>query len=720
MSDQKSGFSFSNLNLRNFAMDSTLVFGVIIIIIIMMLIIPMPEFMLDFLMSLSMLSGIIIVLTVAYLRKAVDFSIFPSLLLVTTIFRLAINVSSTRLILSKGANFQGRMVRAFGQFVVGTTDSAGLVIGIIIFAILVIVQFIVITRGATRVSEVAARFSLDSMPNKYMAIDMDVQNGVIDETEAIRRRAELQEESSFYGNMDGASKFIQGDVIVGIIITLVNIIGGFVVGMAVRGETLDVAVQNYITLTVGDGLVSQIPSLLISFSTGLIVTRSQAKDAIGASVWKQISSQYRVFFIAAGALAVMSILPGFPHIILLILAVSMAGAGFALYRAEKNVMEGKEKKAREAQDQPKGPEDVSSLLKVDPLTLYIGYELIPYVDKNQNAELLNSLAGIRRNLALDLGIIVPPIRIQDNIRLSPNEYSFKIRGQEVGSGYIKTGYMMAMGEGAEELDGEQTTEPAFGLPAYWIREDSRDKAENLGYTVVDGPTIISTHIQELLKSHAYEILGREETNQIISTVRQDYPNVVDDVVKDYSKSVLQRIFQNLLKEGIPVRDMPTILETLSEHDPNTPIFTLLEFVRQSLKRAICSKYKNVEDKLFILRIHPQIENEIYKNIENDKDGEPIIRLKPEVLNKIQLLIRDKVSAMFEDGHIPVIITQPVIRRAVWEICQYINRNIAVLSTRELIPDIEIVLFDQITLVKEQSTTENNEAAAEPAGTAGQA
>jgi flagellar biosynthesis protein FlhA len=690
MSDIKKGIGWVDV-----FREPTLIFSVFLIVIVLMLIIPIPTFLLDVMMSFSILSGIVIVLVVAYLKTAVDFSIFPTLLLVTTLFRLAVNVSSTRLILSKGVQFDGQMVRAFGNFVVGTNGTSGMVIGLIIFIILIIVQFVVITRGATRVSEVAARFSLDSMPNKYMAIDMDVQNGVIDEVEAIRRRSELQEESSFYGNMDGASKFIQGDVIVGIIITFVNIIGGLVVGMLLRNEEFSVALSNYVALSIGDGLVAQIPSLLISFSTGLIVTRSQAKDSLGTVVWKQITGQTKIFYIAGVTMLLLSVLPGFPHIVLILIGAGMIAAGYFLGKEEKQKTVAKDVK-KEQKEEQKGPENVTSLLKIDPLSLYIGYELIPLVDKTKGAELLNSIAGIRRSFALDMGIIVPPIRIQDNLRLLPDEYSFQIRGQEVGKGKIKVGHLMAMGEGTEPVEGEKTVEPAFGLPALWIKNDLREKAENLGYTVVDSPTIISTHIQELIKAHSYEILGREEVNQILENTKTDFPNIVDDTVKDYSKAQIHKLLQQLLKEGISIKDMASILETLSDHSKDTPLFELLEYVRQSLKRAICNKFIDENKKMYILRLNPKIENEVYKNLSFERDGSPVIRLGPDKLQKIQMAIRDRVTEMFEQGHPLVIITQPPVRRAFWEICQHINRNISVLSTRELVPDIEIVLFGQVS------------------------
>ncbi len=674
----------------------TMIFAVFLITIVLMLIIPLPEFMLDLLMSLNIILGLLIILTVAYLQKAIDFSIFPSILLVATLFRLSVNVSSTRLILAKGAGFQGKMVRAFGQFVVGTVDASGMVIGLIIFAILTLVQFIVITKGATRVAEVAARFSLDSMPNKYMAIDMDLQNGLINEEDAIRRRQELQEESSFYGNMDGATKFVQGDVIIGIIITFINIIGGFSVGMLARGEGFDVALANYIPLTIGDGLVSQIPSLLISTATGLIVTRSQAKDAIGSSIFRQITNQYKVFFVASGCLAVLSVLPGFPHIILLVLAAGMGYGGYMLYQADKKMLIEKAEKKGE-KEESKGPENVSSLLRVDPLTLYIGYELIPLVDKAKGAELLSSITGIRRNAALEMGVIVPPIRIQDNMRLQPDEYSFKIRGQEIGKSHVKIGCLLAMGEGKEELEGEKTIEPAFGMNAIWIKEELREKAESSGYTVVDIPTIISTHIQELIKEHASEIIGREEVNQIIDTLKKDYPHIVEDILAEYKTPKIQKILQELLKENIGIKDMVTIFETLSDHSSSTPLFELVEYIRTSLKRSLCTKYINEENKLYILRFDPKIENNIYKNLNITEDGTPVVTLKPDDMIALQNAIKNKITDMFNQGFLPVILCQPPVRRAVWNICKHINRNIAVLSTREVISNVEVVLYGQIFL-----------------------
>lgn len=694
MSDsQKSKLQINYIDVLS---QPNMIFAVFLVAIVLMLIIPIPEFFLDFLMSVNLIIAFLIILTVIYAQKAIDFSIFPTVLLASTLFRLAVNVSSTRLILIKGAEFNGKMVRAFGSFVVGSADAGGLVVGFIIFAILTVVQFVIITRGATRVAEVAARFSLDSMPNKYMAIDMDMQNGVIDEAEAIKRRRELQEESTFYGNMDGASKFVQGDVIVGIIITLVNIIGGFITGMTIRGEAFETALMNYIPLAVGDGLVSQIPSLLISTAAGLIVTRSQSSDSIGNTIKKQMATQYYVFFIASGFLYVMAVLPGFPHIILFLLASGMAYLGYLLYNSTVKEKEKKKESTKEEKEY-KGPENVTSLLKVDPLSLYIGYELIPLVDKSKGAELLDAIAGIRRTCALEMGIIVPPIRIQDNMRLKPNEYSFKLRGQEIGKGIVKVGYLMAIGENLEAIEGEYTKEPAFGMTAIWIKEDQREKAESLGYTVVDPPSIISTHIQELIKEHASEILGREEVNKIIDNVKADYPALVEDVTAEYKRAKIHKILQELLVEGVSIRDMSTILETLSDHTSATPSFDLVEYIRYALRRAICSKFIDEENKIYVLRFLPEIENEIYKNLSTGDDGAPVISLRPNYIFKLQASVKEMIKTMFEKGYPPVILCQPPVRRAIWEIVKHVNRNINVLSTREIIPNIEVVLFGQIAI-----------------------
>ncbi|MCH5150955.1 MAG: FHIPEP family type III secretion protein, partial [Spirochaetales bacterium] len=651
------GNTKQNVDLKNWTSlfkDPTMIFGAIIVVVVMMLIIPIPTFLLDFLMSINLLMGILIVLIVSYTRKATDFSIFPTLLLITTIMRVAVNVSSTRLILTQGANFDGKMVLAFSEFVVGgANNGSGLTVGVIIFVILVLVQFIVITKGATRVSEVAARFSLDKMPNLFMAIDVEVNNGAITEEQAIEKRRQLSEESQFYGNMDGASKFIQGDVILGIIITLVNVIGGLIVGMVIRGEAFNVALTNYISLTIGDGLVGQIPSLLISFSTGLLVTRSSANESsIGDTLWQQISRYDRVYMIAGIVLLILSVLPGFPHLILIVMGVLLIIFSYQLRSGEKkkreNMTLAEQEKA--AKKEISNAENYDSLLKVDELTLHVGYELIPLVNETDNS-IISSIRTVRKHLAVEIGIIMPDIHIQDNIELEPNQYSFKLRGQEIGSGSIRPGCLMAMGgTDLEPINGEETKEPVFGLTAYWIQEDARLEAEEFGYTVVDPTTIITTHIQNLVQIHADEILDRKATEELLKKLEKENSAVVFDVNElGFKKGQIQKILQLLLREGVSIRDLAFILERLSDYSPSTKLYYVVEYIRQGMKRVICNKYKTEDNELFVLLMDSDIEKLISQSIRETEDGEPVVGLTPKALRAIQQAVTDAVVKMQSEG-----------------------------------------------------------------------
>ena len=684
--------------------DPTMIFGALIVVVVMMLIIPIPSFLLDFLMSVNLLFGILIVLTVSYTRKATDFSIFPTMLLVTTIMRVAVNVSSTRLILTEGANFDGKMVRAFGEFVVGgSNDAAGLVVGVIIFVILVLVQFIVITKGATRVAEVAARFSLDKMPNLFMAIDVEVNNGAITEEQAIEKRRQLSEESQFYGNMDGASKFIQGDVILGIVITLVNVIGGLIVGIVIHGEPFSEALTNYISLTVGDGLVGQIPSLLISFSTGLLVTRSSGNESsIGDTLWQQISRYDRVYMIAGIVLLVMSVLPGFPHLILIVMGVLLVFFSNQLRSGEKrkqaNIAMAEQESA--AKKEISGAENYDSLLKVDELTLHIGYELIPLVNETDNS-IISSIRTMRKHFAVEIGIIMPDIHIQDNIELEPNQYSFKLRGQEIGSGSIRPGCMMAMGsDDLEPIDGEETREPVFGLAAYWIREDARLEAEELGYTVVDPTTIITTHIQNMVQTHADEILDRKATEELLKKLEKDNSAVVYDVKElGFKKGQIQKILQLLLREGVSIRDLAFILERLSDCSPAMKLYGIVEYIRQGMKRVICNKYKTDDNELFVLVVDHDIERLIEQSVRETEDGEPVVGLKPNALRAIQQAIANAVTHVQSEGYPALVVTNSRIRRAVWELCRTVNKSIAVISNEEVAGDLRFTIYGKIELPK---------------------
>ncbi|MEE1291640.1 MAG: flagellar biosynthesis protein FlhA, partial [Spirochaetota bacterium] len=680
--------------------DPTMIFGAMIVIVVMMLIIPIPSFLLDFLMSVNLLFGILIVLIVSYTRKATDFSIFPTMLLVTTIMRVAVNVSSTRLILTEGANFDGKMVRAFGEFVVGGSNgAAGLVVGVIIFVILVLVQFIVITKGATRVAEVAARFSL----NLFMAIDVEVNNGAITEEQAIEKRRQLSEESQFYGNMDGASKFIQGDVILGIIITLVNVIGGLIVGIVIHGEPFSEALTNYISLTVGDGLVGQIPSLLISFSTGLLVTRSSGNESsIGDTLWQQISRYDRVYMIAGIVLLVMSVLPGFPHFILIVMGALLIFFSNQLRSGEKkkqaNIAMAEQESA--AKKELGGTENYDSLLKVDELTLHIGYELIPLVNESDNS-IISSIRTMRKHFAVEIGIIMPDIHIQDNIELEPNQYSFKLRGQEIGGGSIRPGCMMAMGSNdLEPIDGEETREPVFGLTAYWIREDARLDAEDLGYTVVDPTTIITTHIQNMVQTHADEILDRKATEELLKKLEKDNSAVVYDVKElGFKKGQIQKILQLLLREGVSIRDLAFILERLSDCSPAMKLYGIVEYIRQGMKRVICNKYKTDDNELFVLVVDHDIERLIEQSVRETEDGEPVVGLKPNALRAIQQAIANAVTHVQSEGYPALVVTNSRIRRAVWELCRTVNKSIAVISNEEVAGDLRFTIYGKIELPK---------------------
>ncbi|HQL83196.1 MAG TPA: flagellar biosynthesis protein FlhA, partial [Spirochaetota bacterium] len=490
---------------------SDILMGIGVVSVVVMLIIPLPTFLLDFLLAISIMSGLLILMIVMFIGRTFDFSIFPSLLLITTVFRLALNVSSTRLILLQGAAFDGKIIRAFGEFVVG----GNYVVGFIIFIILVAVQFIVITKGATRTAEVAARFTLDAMPGKQMSIDSDLSNGLITEDEARKRREEIRKEADFYGAMDGASKFVQGDVKVAIVITFINIIGGFIIGMVMRGESFDVAIKTYTLLTIGEGLVAQVPSLLITTATGIIVTRAVSQENMGKDMANQLGSQPRALLITAATLGVAIIIPGFPKIALLILSLGLGALGYVLIQSQGEERQKVEKKEKEAALKEHKPEEVTQLVQVDPLEVEIGYNLIPLVDPEQGGTLLERITNIRRRSALDMGLIVPPIRIRDNMELAPEAYSILIKGVDVGRGSLQVDKLMAMdsGEVTEKIDGQEFTEPVFGLKAIWIKTDARDLAESRGYTVVDCPTIIATHLTEIIKRHADEILGRQEVQK---------------------------------------------------------------------------------------------------------------------------------------------------------------------------------------------------------------
>ena len=666
-----------------------------VVVVVMMLIIPLPTVILDGFMALNIVLALLVMLIVLYTTNALEFSVFPTLLLVATVFGLALNVSSTRLILAQGAEFNGRIVTAFGNLVVGTTGTEGLVIGVIIFIVLIAVQFIVITKGATRVAEVAARFTLDALPGKQMAIEAEYNSGAITEEEAARRKNDLEREVDFYGAMDGASKFVSGNVRVGLLITVINIVGGIVVGVTLHGETIGQAAETYIRFAVGDGLVTQFPALLISTATGIIVTRAISDGSFGEDVTEQFSRQSRIYWIAAAFLAVLAFLPGFPWYVLL----PMAGlSGFLAFRlGQRQAREETQTKEAAAAQSTEAPTEVSPVAPLDPLSLELGYGLVPLVDRDKGAELLDRVTRIRREMALDLGLVVPRIRIIDNMRLEPSGYSFKIRGTEVGSGTIRMGFYLAINPGnvTEEVPGERTTDPAFGLPAMWITEDVRDRAERAGYTVVDSPSIIATHLTEIIKHHAADILGRQEVRSMLDALKRDYGAVVDDVQGALSLGEIQKVLQSLLAEQVSIRNLVAILEALSDYASvsKDPTF-LVEKVRQSVARQICLQFADDEKTIHVMTIEPGLERRIVESRIDTAAG-AMPALPPDIQRRWITALINAVNNVQGFGHSPVILCSEAARPLVKASARREVPDLAVLAVPEIVSDIKIESLSEI-------------------------
>ncbi len=669
-----------------------------VIAVISMMLIPLPAVLLDLLMATNLVVSLLVILIVLYTRRALEFSIFPSLLLVFTVFGLALNVSSTRLILSQGSEFQGQLVRAFATFVVGTSGTEGLVIGFIIFIILIAVQFIVITKGATRVAEVAARFTLDALPGKQMAIEAAYNSGTLTEEESTKQKNDLQREVDFYGAMDGASKFVSGNVKVGILITAINVIGGLLVGVTIHGESFGLAANTYVSLTVGDGLITQFPALLISTATGLIVTRAISDGTFGSDVSTQFTRHSRVYWIASVFLFLLAFLPGFPSLVLIVLSLLL---GFLAYRLTKreNVRKKTDKTAAESQEKEAAPQEISPVVPLDPLSLELGYGLIPLVDKDQGAELLDRITRIRRESALELGLVVPRIRIIDNMRLEPNEYSIKIKGVEIGRGSLRTGYYLAINPGdvSEEIEGEKTTDPAFGLPAQWVPEEKREEAERSGYTVVDTPSVIATHLTEVIKRYAHEMLGRQEVKSILDTLRDNYPAVVDEVTKVLNLGEIQKVLQGLLRERVSIRNMVPLLETIADYAPvskNTAF--LIEKARQALARQICLQYADDDRVLKVLTVEPSLEQRIIDSRVDTAQG-PVASLDPATHRAWINAVTNAVYQVQQMGHVAVILCSEAARRLVRDSIERDLPDVAVLSVPEVVQDISMEGIGEVVL-----------------------
>jgi len=644
---------------------------------------PLPTWLMDFLLTINITVAVVILLTTIYVNRPLDFSVFPSLLLVATLYRLVLNVATTRLILSNAGTMRelaaGGVIRTFGEFVAGNEP----VIGLIIFIILVVIQFVVITRGATRISEVAARFTLDGMPGKQMSIDADLNAGLITEAEARERRSQISREADFYGAMDGASKFVRGDAIAGIIIVIIDIIGGFVIGVTKYGFTFGESANIFTKLTVGDGLVTQLPAFIISISAGLIVTRATAEHHLGEELLRQVFSQPLALMVGAVFLFALAFTP-LPKIPLAFLGVGLGGIAYSMLRSRAQVEHERERKEKERA--PREPERVEPLLRIDLMEVEVGYGLVRLVDTAQGGDLLERVTMIRRQIATELGIVVPPIRIRDNMQLDPNQYRVKIRGVEVATGRIYPDQFLAMDAGVAtgKLEGEQSTEPAFGLPAVWITPAQRNRAEVMGYTVVDPTSVVATHLSEIIKSNAAELLTREQVSQLLDNLRQTAAAVVDEVIPDIMRQgEVHRVLQNLLRERVSIRDLEIILETLSNYATKTKdIDVLTEYVRNAVSRSISQQYQEPDGKLYVITLDPALEDLVSRSVERTERG-TFVKLAPDLVHRIAQAISREAERLVASGHQPLLLCSPNVRAYVRRLTESAMPNLVVLSYNEV-------------------------------------
>ncbi|MCL2056398.1 MAG: flagellar biosynthesis protein FlhA [Oscillospiraceae bacterium] len=670
--------------------------AIFVVVIILMLVVPLPPGMLDFMFMLSLTVSFVILLMTMYIKETLDFSIFPSLMLITTLLRLSLNVSSTRSIL-ENYGYAGELIKTFGNFVIG----GNVAIGFVVFAIIVFVNFLVITKGAERVAEVAARFTLDAMPGKQMAIDADLNSGLIDEQEAKERRQKIQREADFYGAMDGATKFVKGDAIASIVITIVNFVGGLIVGMVSGGMAFGEVLSVYTLATVGDGLVSQIPALLIATATGMIVTRASSNDNLISNVARQMSGQPIALFIAAGAVATVGIIPGAPKFQIFTIAAVLAALAFILNRTRTQaaLAEGLDQ-ADEDDLLPemlneasyyKNIDNVYGLLGVDPITMEFGYSLIPHVDESSGGSFIDRIIMFRKQFATDYGVVVPTVQMLDNGMLNPNQYAIKIKGEEVARGEVLVDYYLAMDPGTaiEEIEGIDTVEPAYGIPSKWITEDLRETAEVYGYTVIDPLSVIITHMSEIVKRYIHEVLTRQDITTLLENTAKQNPAIVADVVPGIiGISDLQKVLCNLLKEGVPIKDMETILETLGDYGLTTKDPDLLtEYVRQRLKRTITRQYVS-GNVLKVITVDQDIEQAVMGSIKKGEHG-TYMAMEPDMIQKIVGSLIEDMNAIKDIVPVPIVLTSPIVRIYLKKMLDQFNPNIIVLSFSEIDPTIQI-------------------------------
>lgn len=667
------------------AKDLTVLLGIVGIILMMVL--PIPEFLLDILLVINISFALIILLVAMNTREALDFSIFPALLLITTMFRLALNLSTTKLILIEAD--AGEVVATFGEWI----SQGNIAVGLVVFLILVIVQFLVITKGAERVAEVAARFTLDAMPGKQMAIDADLNAGLINELQARERRQKIESEADFYGAMDGASKFVKGDAIASIIILIINLIGGFIIGMVMHGMPFEEAWSTYSILSIGDGLVSQIPALLISTAAGLIVTRSASKGNLAEDITGQLLAYPKLLYIVAGTIAMLGLMTPIHLISTLPFAGLIAFAGYRMQeKMNRKELEDEQLEEEQQIEEVRSPESVINLLQVDPIEFEFGYGLIPLVDAQQGGDLLDRLIMIRRQCALELGLVVPVIRIRDNIQLKPNEYVIKIKGNIIAKGELLLNHYLAMSPGYDDdsISGIETVEPAFGLPALWVDEMMKERAEMSGYTVVDPPSVVATHLTEMVKKHAHELLGRQETKALIDTIREQYPASVEELIPNImSVGDIQKVLSKLLREKISIRDLVTIFETLADYGTYTKDPEVLtEYVRQALSRQITQQYSTPGETLRVITVGPMLEKKIADNVQQNEHGS-YLALDPGTTQAVFQRFHEQITRILQSGYQPIILASPTIRMYLRQLMDRAMQDIPVLSYNELEPNVEI-------------------------------
>ncbi len=673
--------------------------------ILMAMILPLHPIVLDFFLALNISFAIVVLITTMYTTRPLEFAIFPSLLLVLTLFRLSLNVASTRLILlhgNEGPQAAGSIIQSFGSFVVG----GNYVVGLVIFLILVLINFMVITKGAGRIAEVAARFTLDAMPGKQMAIDADLNAGMIDEIEAGERRAAIARESEFHGAMDGASKFVRGDAIAGIVITLINIVGGFVIGVLQQGMEMMEALSNYTLLTVGDGLVSQIPALLISAAAGLLVSRSGSNMKMGQEFAKHLLSSSTPVFIGSVIIFCMGLIPGLPSIPFMTLGLVLGTLAWYFLRQEEESEEEKraDEEAQVEEEAAGAPEDVDHLLNLDTIELEVGYGLIPLVDKQQDGTLLGRIRAIRRQFATEMGIIIPPIHIRDNLNLNPAQYRLMIKGVEAAGTELMVNHYLAMDPGgtAQDIEGIDTTEPAFNLPAKWIPMDREEEAKFAGYTVVDNSTVIATHLTEIVRNNAHDLLGRQDVQHLLDNLAKSNPKAVEELVPNLlSLGVTQKVLQNLLRERMSIRDMLTIVETLADFAPMGKDPDLLtEYVRQRLAKGMLAPYLQEGKVLQVTTLDRDIEEILTKNIKHTEHGS-YLTLDPGLVEKMVQAVSKEVEKQVALNAQPVIMTSPSLRRHVRKLIEPTLPTVMVVSHAEIVDDINLQASGKVSLINEQ-------------------